>query len=240
MTTMSKTIPTKLIKPSRNIPYLSHNLLRLVRKKHRLFKQAKRLNSDRAWSKYIKARNHLTSALRAAKAPYLENLSTTIRSPCDFWASYRKLSPKNQRISTDLKYNSFTASTSANKANLLNQFFNSCFTSPTTPPSTNFLQSLVNNSGPVLSNVSCSQSEVLELLSSYKLKTATSPDGVSSRMLRETVRTISPVLMDLFKLSLKQANVPDSWKVSNVTPIFNVINSPSPMSFKARISALYI
>jgi len=67
-----------------------------------------RLNSDRAWSKYTKARNHLTSALRAAKAQYLENLSTTIRSPSDFWASYHKLSPKNQRISTDRKYNSFT------------------------------------------------------------------------------------------------------------------------------------
>ena len=170
------------------------------------------------------------------EAQYLENLSTTIRSPRDFWASYHKLSPKNQWISTDLKYNSFTASTSANKANLL-QFFNSCFTSPTTPPSTNFLQSLVNNSGPVLSNVSCSQSEVLELLSSYKLKTASGPDGVSSRMLHETARTISPVLTDLFNLSLKQAKVPDSWKISNVTPIFKS-GDPSSVANYRPISLL--
>ena len=39
MATMSKTIPTKLIKPLNNILYLSNDL-HLVRKKHRLFKQA--------------------------------------------------------------------------------------------------------------------------------------------------------------------------------------------------------
>ena len=37
MTTMSKTTPTKLMKSSNNIPYLSHDLTRLIHKKHRLF-----------------------------------------------------------------------------------------------------------------------------------------------------------------------------------------------------------
>ena len=56
-----------------------------------------------------------------------------------------QLAGKNQQISINLKYNSFTASTSANKANLLNQFFNSYFTSPTTPPSASYLQFLVDH-----------------------------------------------------------------------------------------------
>ena len=89
---------------------------RLIHKKHRLFKLAKRLNSDHAWLKYSKARNKLTSALRAAKAQYLENLSTAIHSPRDCWVSYHKLSLKRQCIATDLKYNSHTASTSIHKA----------------------------------------------------------------------------------------------------------------------------
>jgi len=102
MATMSKTIPTKLIKPLNNIPHLSSDLC-LVHKKHHLFKQAKRLNSDRAWFKYIKTRHHLTSALQAAKAQYLKNLSTTIHSPSDFWVSCHKLSPNISKNHLDLR-----------------------------------------------------------------------------------------------------------------------------------------
>ena len=37
-----------------------------------------------------------------------------------------------------------------------------------------------------------------------------------------SARTISPILMDLFNLSLKQVNVPDSWKISKVNTNFQV------------------
>ena len=60
-----------------------------------VYSNKQRLNSDHAWSKYIKTRHHLTSALRAAKVQYLKNLSTTIHSPSDFWVSCHKLSPKH-------------------------------------------------------------------------------------------------------------------------------------------------
>ena len=58
----------------------------------------KRLNSDHAGLKYSKARNKLTSALRIATAQCFENLSTAIRYPLDFRASYHKLSPKRLLI----------------------------------------------------------------------------------------------------------------------------------------------
>ena len=122
MTTLSKPIPTKLIKSSNNIPYLSHDLSRLIHKKHRLFKLAKGLNSDHAWLNYNKARNKLTLLLELPKLSTLKIYPLPSVPPRDFWVSYHKLSPKRQRIATDLKYNSHTASTSIHKANLLNQF----------------------------------------------------------------------------------------------------------------------
>ena len=231
MMTMSKTIPTKLMKSSNNIPYLSHDLSHLIHKKHCLFKLAKRLNSDHAWLKYSKARNKLISALRAAKAQYLENLSTAIRSFRDFWVSYHKLSPKRQHTATDLKYNSHTASISIRKANLLNQFFKSCFTSSTQPLCADTNQPQASRSGTPLSNISCSQEEVLDLLYTYKLKTAAGPDGVSSRMLQETARSISSSLTELFNLSLKKAKVPDQWKISNMTPIFKSGGPSSALNY---------
>ena len=77
---------------------------------------------------------------------------------------------------------------------------------------------------PTLSNVSCNHDEVLKLLSTHKINTASGPDGISSVMLRGTAASISPALTALFNLSLKKSIVPDEWKKTNVTPILKASN----------------
>ena len=52
-----------------------------------------------------------------------------------------------------------------------------------------------------------------------KTKTASGPDNISSHMLRNTARSISPFLHKLFNLSLSTGRLPSEWKVSNITPI---------------------
>ena len=64
---LSSFIPKKTISSHKQLPYISKDLLILIRKKQRLFKQAKRLNSHCAWLKYNKARNKTTSTLRKSK-----------------------------------------------------------------------------------------------------------------------------------------------------------------------------
>ena len=128
MTTMSQTIPSKVIKQNHNLPYLTDDLVSAIRRKHKLYKDARCLNTDRTWSKYHKLRNRVTTALRKAKTNYYKALSLKLKSPNDFWTAYHKLIPKKSRIATDHKYHDVSASTSLEKANLLNEFFSSCFT----------------------------------------------------------------------------------------------------------------
>ena len=52
-----------------------------------------------------------------------------------------------------------------------------------------------------------------------KTKTTSGPDNISSHMLKNTARSISPFLHKLFNLSLSTGQLPSEWKVSNVTPI---------------------
>ena len=54
MTTMSQTIPSKVIKQNHNLPYLADDLVSAIRRKLKLYKDARPLNTDRAWSKYHK------------------------------------------------------------------------------------------------------------------------------------------------------------------------------------------
>ena len=57
------------------------------------------------------------------------------------------------------------------------------------------------------------------LLSTYKAKTASGLDGISSAMLRGTAESMYPILTALFNCSLRQGVVPSDWKISNVIPI---------------------
>ena len=58
------------------------------------------------------------------------------------------------------------------------------------------------------------------MLATYKINTATGPDGVSSQMIRGTVDSITPTITAIFNQSLKEMKVPDDWKIANVTPVF--------------------
>ena len=215
MSVMTESIPSRLVKRTYNLPYLTSVLLKLVRKKHKLFKSAKHLATDNAWSKYKKIRNHTTAALKAARSRFLDSLISKLNSPQDFWKSFHKLSPERSRIPVDLSLGSDSESTSLGKANFLNRFFASCFS-----PATSTKSILKTSPGrPSLTNITVEEAEVHKLLSQHKTNTATGPDGISGHMLRNTASSISSDLIKIFHLSLTHQKVPMAWKVSNINPI---------------------
>ena len=61
--------------------------------------------------------------------------------------------------------------------------------------------------------------DVLKQLAFLRHNTASSPDGMSSTMLRNTAQTICPVISTIFNLSLATSTVPSDWKIGRVTPI---------------------
>ena len=229
MIVMRDTIPTKQIKPKTKIPYLTDELLHLVRKKYRLYNHAKRVGTARAWSKYTKIRNCVTGALRSAKKIYFHQLADNINTPRDFWSQYHKLNPKHNRTPAKLLHRGINANTPTEKANLFNEFFTSCFTKSeptsgaTSPP---------HPSSPVLSNITCSHNDVFKLLSTHKVNTASGPDGISSVMLRGTAYAITPALTTLFNLSLNLCTIPDEWKKSNITPIHKSGDKSDPSNYR--------
>ena len=235
MTTISQSIPSKIVKPRRKLPYLTDNLQRALKRKLKLFQEAKKLDTERAWSKYSKARNKATTALQSAKSNFFKSLSIRLKSPKDFWAIYHKLSPKDG-IPTDLKLDNTTARTSRAKANLLNIFFSSCF-SPSSRLSAPDLQP--TTVGPRLSSVTCSVEEVHQLLSTHKLHTASGPDSISCQMLRATASSICHAITYIFNESLAQAKMPASWKTAYVTPIPKPGDPSAATTTQSHFSCLY-
>ena len=215
MNTMSSSIPTRVIKRPNGLPYLTSNLVRLIRLKHRSFKAAKQLATEAAWSKYRRLRNNVTAALKAARSRFLNSLTSNINSPQDFWKKFHKLSPKTSRIPVNLSLDTCSESSSTGKANLLNRFFASCFSKAS---STKFLLEASQNQ-PTFTSICTNEDEVHKLLSHQKINTATGPDGISGRMLRATAPSIAKTLSKIFNISLTQGKIPTAWKALNINPI---------------------
>ncbi len=137
MTTMTTSIPSKLIKQVNNLPYLTTDLVKLIHKKHSTYKAARKLNSTSAWSKYNTMRNLVTAALRSARKKFFKNLSSKLHSPRDFWSTYHKLSSKKSRIPVDLCFGNHTACDTQSKQVCSTSFSHPAFLqaqTPTLPP----------------------------------------------------------------------------------------------------------
>ncbi len=215
MSVMSDSIPSRLAKRTNNLPYLTSEVLKLIRKKHQTFKKASHLATDKAWFKYKIIRNHTTAALKAARSHFLDSLTSKLKSPQDFWKSFHKLSPKRSQIPVDLTFGTDSEFTYLGKANLLNRFFASYFTTATSTKSP-----IKTSPGhPTLTVITPEETEVHKLLSQQKTNTATGPDGISGHMLRGTASPISRDLTKILQLSLTHPKIPHAWKVSNINSI---------------------
>ena len=65
----------------------------------------------------------------------------------------------------------------------------------------------------------CSEDEVYELLWTIDTTKSSGDDDISARMLKETALSITPVVTQLFNISLKLGEIPDEWKIARVSKI---------------------
>ena len=219
----------------KSLPWITYSLRLLLRKWDQAYKKAKRTVSPTDWATYKWLRNKGVSMLRSAKQNFLMNLSTNLRSPKQFWSAYHSLSTNYQHVPRLLTNGSHTVESLSAKANMLNSYFTPNFSTCSNLPSTTPSPTAI----PTLSDISCSNAEVYQLLKSLKIKTASGPDDISNRMLRGYASTISSYLSTLFNLSLSTGIVPTAWKTSNITPVYKD-GDPKLVSNYCPISLLSI
>ena len=62
--------------------------------------------------------------------------------------------------------------------------------------------------------------EVKEQRGNLREDEAPGPDNVHPRVLMEVTEQVSEMFMDIFNSSLESGQVPEDWRVANVTPLF--------------------
>ena len=152
-----------------------------------------------------------------------------------FWSFVKKLRKSSSMPS--LSDSGSLVYFDSSKANLLNDFFCSCFNSSCPVlPSTH----LGPAPSPCPPELLCSEEQVLQLLLNLSSDSASGPDAISSRMLKSTASSIAYPLSHIFNLSLQSGILPSDWKHSHIVPIPKTKSPSSSPSDYRPISLLPI
>ena len=115
-------IPRVTIKKRKDIPWMTPNLKRAMSKRNhynRLYKQSG------CRSAYSRVRNKVTAMFRQAKRVYFQDVNHCNNKK--FWKIVKRLTKCRSAIPSLQVDDTVTAHTDSEKANLLNNFFTSCF-----------------------------------------------------------------------------------------------------------------
>ena len=72
----------------------------------------------------------------------------------------------------------------------------------------------------LLQKIQVGVEEVKEQRGNLRVDKAPGLDNMQPRVLREVAEQVREMLMDIFNSSLESGQVPEAWRVANVTPLF--------------------
>ena len=213
--TIGSNIPSKLIHNSNNLPWITKDLRKMIRKKTKLHRQAKKTKN---WDKFHNHQRACKKAFKRAEWDYvnkniMEGLSENNTKP--FWRYIKAKKTDNLGVSPLLSKGKLHSESKSKAEILLNQF-SSVFTKSTAdtmPP----VKINVNES---ITPIQIEPKGVEILLSRIKQHKATGPDNIPNLVLNKCAASLSSGIALVFQKSLDSGKLPKDWTDANVSPIF--------------------
>ncbi|KAI8509503.1 hypothetical protein Bbelb_133510 [Branchiostoma belcheri] len=211
-------------------PWISPDLLEMIRHKTDLYHEYKSSLSQEAWNNYTTYKNRLTSELRKAEREFYHTISDKCKSPDAsklLWSVLNRLNGKESRGIPTLSNNGLLVDKEEEKAELLNEIFVNITKDCNHPDRTMKLPILTSKQ---FTTLQVTREEVLTVLLSLQVDKAPGPDGISNKLLREAAPEICDSLQCLFNYSLSTGTFPTEWKQSNVTPVYKKGDKTDPLN----------
>ena len=187
---VDKPIPHKLTKARRGLPWMNQNIKKLMRKRDRLYRLCRRSFSEAKYAEFKSLKHLVQKEIRSAYWSYTNNLIAPEEHPHSnqkrFWSYIKALRRENTNIPV-LNYNGSSHESSLDKAEVLNQQFQSVFTKePNSPlPDKGF------SPYPTMCNINISVEGIYNLLLNINPHKACGPDQIHGRVLKETADVIA-------------------------------------------------
>ena len=214
MAAVDRHIPSNFSSPRSRPPWMSNKLKKLMKRKKRLYRQAKKNNN---WTNYRRIQKEVKRKCRQAEWKYLrtaieEGLSQNNKKP--FW-SYVKSRKRDNVGVAPLKSKGNLCSDGKRKADILVDQFSSVFTRNSSQAP---LPELHQHKE--IKNLHINKEGVEKLLRDLNPGKAPGPDRIPNRVLKECAKELSTALTSIFQTSLDTGSLPSDWTKANVSPIF--------------------
>jgi hypothetical protein len=255
---IKKFIPSKMSSSQNKFPWIKVTLKQLYRRRDKAYRKYK-ANKIRKET-YLHLKHLCRIETRKAYEEYLEDILNVNVDPPEGQTttthsqqpnlkklfSLLKHSKQNSTGIDTLKHNNKFHTEDTDKAVVLNNQFQSVFTSKS-PLS---LKSLANmkvqdmaDTGKEITgkpysphkpmpDIEISVNGVEKLLNNLNPHKASGPDEIKPIVLKTLSKELSPIITKLFQKSLKSGSLPNIWKMANVAPIFKKGSRSDPANYR--------
>ena len=224
---MEQCIPHRYLRQKVNLPWLTKEVIQLIRKRNILYRKAKKSQHLSHFTQYKKIRNKVISLIRYNKMQYFNSLATASNKV--FWKTIKQIN-KNRSTIPQLLHCDQLVSDDKHKADILNDYFASCWNTLEKP-----LDELIfhdTDNLPPFEDTIISAEQVFNLISQLDTNKANGPDGISAFMLKSTASSIASPLAKLFSCSILTGKFPTIWKIASIVPIPKSGHKNDPSNYR--------
>ena len=219
---MDKYIPkAKCKNHSRTEPiWMTRKLLKIIKKKHKLYKRYLQTDNARTYIKYIDIRNKCNKYIKNTKKNFERSIAKECKkNPKKFWKYVQEKTKSNTGVSAIKKEDGSFALNDRDKADTLNSYFSTVFTIEDTC-NIPILDKCSKSNGFSLQDMRVTPDAVMKKLKELDSSKAQGPDQIPPKVLKELSNELAAPLSKVFNMSLEKGQVPQDWKVAEVVAIF--------------------
>ena len=213
---MTKNVPSKVSKSRKSVPWFDKNLRKMVRRKSRLYRHAKK---TKQWGNYKAFQKECKKAFKKAEISHINN---TIQKGLDeqntkpFWRYFKSRCQDFIGVAP-LKKMGQLINDRKEQAQILVEQFKSTFTIDS--DDSNLPDTKKRAKRPIPPLVITTEG-VEKLLLNIKVNKATGPDLIPNILLKTCARQLAPAMRSIFQLSIDTGKLPKDWLSANVSPVF--------------------
>ena len=226
-------VPRSVIRKRSYPIWFTTEVIRLIKRKHRIFKKLKKHFSLKLQDEFRQIRARIKRNIDIAYKNYSTKVENSISTdPRSFW-SFINAKKSSRELPAVVSDGNSQYSDPESIVNAFADFFRSVYTSPSNQT---FPETIGNSNSPI-SLEYLSEELILKALKKSKNKQTVGPDKVPCFVVKDCAFALVKPLSFIFNLALKSGTFPDVWKEARITPVFKKGN-PNEVSNYRPVSIL--